>query len=144
MRKIVLILLVLLTCAFAGCASLGFDNEFSKADGLVKERKYPEAIGIYEKIAKDSAGSQRGANGLLSAAKARASQDNPQRDYAGALHHFDEFIRRYPDNKKGPEAQQWRHLLRVIVELKKENERLSENIEQLKKIDIKHEERRRK
>lgn len=146
MRKSVVILLFLLVGAVSGCTGMRFlwDREFSHADRLAEEKKYPEAIGIYQKIAKDSAGSDRGADGLFLAAKVRSSYDNPQRDYALALQEFDEFLRKYPDNEKAREAQNWRALLKTVVDLKKENEKLNQSIEQLKKIDIKHEERRKR
>lgn len=146
MRKSVLILLFLFMGAVSGCASMRFvwDSEFSRAGRFMQEKKYPEAIGIYQKIAKDSSGSARGADGLFLAARARSSYDNPHRDYALALQEFDEFLRRYPDSKKVREAQNWRALLKTVVDLKKENEKLNQSIEQLKKIDIKHEERRKR
>ncbi len=138
--------LLLAACSLSACAGFGFlpDNEFSKADRFIQEKKYPEAIALYEKIAKDSSGSNRAADALFSSAKARASYDNPHKDYGASLQQFDEYIRRYPNNKRAPEAQQWRYLIKTIIDVKKENERLNQNIEQLKKIDIKHEERRRK
>ncbi len=74
---------------------------------------------------------------------------NPQRNYAQAIEELDEFLRLYPDNVRVPDAQNLRFLLKVVIDLKKENEHLSKSIgqlnksiEQLKKLDIRHEERR--
>lgn len=140
------IAVLLAAWSVSACAGFRFlpDNEFSKADRFIQEKKYPEAIGIYEKIAKDSSGSNRAADALFSSAKARASYDNSHKDYALALQDLDEFLRKYPNHEKAREAHNWRHLIKTIIDVKKENERLNQNIEQLKNIDIKHEERRRK
>lgn len=132
-------------CLVAGCASLGLQNaRFSKADQLVREKKYNDAVAIYETIAKQDSGTKRGANALLAAAKTRALYDNPHKDYVPAIQLFEDFLRKYPDHEQAREAHQWRYFLKALMELKKENDRLNQNIEQLKKIDIKHEERRRK
>lgn len=140
-----LLIPLLLAGCLSGCASLGLtSSEFSKADRLTREKKYNDAMLIYETIAKEDAGTKRGAHALLAAAKTRAFYDNPHKDYAVALQLFDEFLRKYPDHEQIREAQNWRSFLKTLLDLKKENERLTQNIEQLKKIDIKHEERRRK
>ncbi len=146
MKKLFL-LLVVIASMLAGCAgtgSVGFHSELDKADDFASQKRYGEALTIYSRIAKESAGTDRGAKALFSAATARISFDNPHRDYTLALQDFEEFLHRYPRNEKAHEAQNWKSALRVMIELKKENEGLTQNIEQLKKIDIRHEERRRK
>ncbi len=145
MRK--LFLLLAAASLLAGCAGtgvFGFGSDLDRADRLAGEKRYGEALALYMKVAKESAGSNRGAEALFSAATARVFFDNPHRDYALALQQFEEFLQRYPRSEKTREARNWRAILKVIVELKKENEQLTQNIEQLKKIDIRHEERRRK
>ncbi len=144
MRKY-LLLAVLLTCCLTGCARLlgTWDAEFRSADRLVAEKQYNKAIETYDRIAKESPGSERGAGALFAAAFTGAFYDNPHKDYSLALEKFDDFLRQYPDNKRATDAQNWRQLLKVVVELKKENEHLTTSIEQLKKIDIRHEERRK-
>ena len=72
-----------------------------------------------------------------------AYHDNPQRDYAQAIRSFAEFIKRYPDNRRADEARTWISVLRTVLELKKQNEHLKENIEELKQLDIRHEDRRK-
>ncbi len=142
-----LVLLLTLASVLGGCAGMrgfGFNSELDKADRLAGEKRYGDALTIYTRIAKESAGSDRGATALFSAASTRTFFDNPHKDYALALQDFEEFLHRYPRNERAREARNWRSVLRVMIELKTENERLTQNIEQLKKIDIRHEERRRK
>jgi hypothetical protein len=60
-----------------------------------------------------------------------------------ALQGFDEFLRVYPDNERAHDARNWRSVLKMVQELKKENEHLTKSIEELKRIDIRHEEQRK-
>jgi outer membrane protein assembly factor BamD (BamD/ComL family) len=120
------------------------DAEFDSADGFIKEKRYNEAIAAYNKIAQESMGSERGARALYNSAFAHAFYDNPHKDYVLALQGFEEFLREYPDNERASDAQNWRSTLKMVQELKKENEHLTKSIEELKQIDIRHEERRSK
>lgn len=139
-------LVLLLTCCLSACARFKADHDvdFENADRFFMEKKYSEAIAAYDKIAKDSPRSERGAQALYDAAFTHAFYDNPHKDYAVALQAFDEFLREYPNSEKASDAQNWRSILKMVQELKKENEHLTKSIEQLKNIDIRHEERRRK
>ncbi len=139
-----MVLALLLLPGCAGITGFGYDADFSRAERFVKEKRHNEAAAVYAKIAKEASGSRRGAEALFAAATTRVSFDNSQKDYLLALQEFDEFIEHYPDHEKTREARHWRSCIKTIVELRKENERLNQNIEQLKKIDIRHEERRRK
>jgi outer membrane protein assembly factor BamD (BamD/ComL family) len=146
--------LLLASISLSGCARIigQQDTEFYRADSFLKEKKYSEAITAYRSIAKgESAKTERAANAQFALASALAYYDNPERDYTLALQEFDEFLKLYPDDEKAHEARQWRSLLKLIIELKKENDLLNKNIEhlnksieQLKQLDIRHEERRRK
>ena len=131
-RLIVILLLVFIN--LAGCARIigRQDTELYRAESLLSEKNYPEAIAAYREIAKETASPARAANAQFSLASALAYYDNPQKDYALALQEFDQFLKLYPDAEKAQEAQQWRSLLRMIVELEKENENLNKNIEQYK------------
>ncbi len=149
MKKL-LVLLLLAACVLWGCARLrgegeqavAVDVEFRDADGLFKEKHYSEAIAVYAKIARESAGSQRGANALFASASTHVFYNNPQKEYSLALQEFDEFLRAYPNDEKAEEARNWRYFIKTLLELRKENEHLNKNIEELKRIDIRHEERR--
>ena len=138
-------LVLLLTCCFSACAMYKADHDvdLENADKFFREQKYSEAIAAYDKIAKDSPRSERGARALYGAALTHAYYDNSHTDYVLALQRFDEFVRAYPNNERATDAQNWRSILKMMLELKKENEHLTKSIEQLKRIDIRHEERRR-
>ena len=60
------------------------------------------------------------------------------------LVHFRNSSNAILDNRRADEARTWISVLRTVQELKKQNEHLNESIEELKQLDIRHEERRRK
>lgn len=143
-RFIVLISVILL----AGCATGRFltepEKQFQEAAVSVKEKRFKEAAAAYRKIAAEAPpGSALAADALFELALVHANHDNPQRDYVQAIQTFEQCVRRYPDSKKMAEAQIWISVLKTVQELKKENEKLHESIEQLKRLDIRHEERRK-
>ena len=135
MTRLMVILLLASIC-MAGCARIigGQDTEMYRAESLLKERDYPEAIEAYRQIAKETADPERAAHAQFALASALAYYDNPLNDYAAAFQEFDQFLKLYPDDEKANEARQWRSLLRVIVELERENENLNKKIEQYKQI----------
>lgn len=139
-----LVLALVLVFSSSGCGVRSLQNGYFLTDPekLVKERKYQEALAVYDRTAKESAGTDRGASALFSAAELRVWSDNPGRDYTASLQKFEEYLKLYPDHRKVREALNWRHMIRTVLELRKENEQLTKNIEQLKRVDIRHEERR--
>jgi outer membrane protein assembly factor BamD (BamD/ComL family) len=141
---ILIIVIVLSGCATTPPAAPGPEADYQGAAFFAKEKKYPAAIAAYRKIADESPHSPLAADSLFEAAHLQAFYDNPQKDYAQALAGFDEFLRRFPNHVKAREAKNWRVILKTIVDTKKENERLRQSIEELNKLDIRHEERRRK
>jgi len=145
-RTIVVILLALL----AGCVQppqprvlSGPETELQKAISLENEKKYPDAIAAYRKIIANAPQSPVAADALFSIAYLHAFYDNPQRDYAQALADFEKFEKLYPNHEKAREARNWEAVLKLILDTKKENVRLRKSIEQLEKVDISHEEKRR-
>ena len=143
-----LILLVVLAGGLASCAHLQpqpvQDADTRLAGSLVQEKKFKEAAELYEKVAARALGTALGAEALFSAARIRCQYDNPQKEYQHALQDLDEFLKTYPDSELAGDAQDRRSLIKTILELKKENERLSNSIEELKRVDIRHEEQRQK
>jgi len=155
-----MMVLLLASICLAGCARIigGQDAEMYRAESLLRERDYPEAIDAYRQIAKDTTDPERAAHAQFALASALAYYDNSLKDYTAAYQEFSQFLKMYPDDEKANDARQWRSLLRVIVELERENENLNKSneqykqnidhlnksIEQLKQLDIMHEERRRK
>jgi outer membrane protein assembly factor BamD (BamD/ComL family) len=145
-RKVCVLLILALLVVAPACVlqqpKVAALNE-SDAAALVQGKKYQEAIIAYRKIAADSTQSTVAGDALFEAAYLQVFYDNPQRDYSQALAGFDEFLKRFPDHARATDAYNWRLALRTILDIKKDNEHLRKNIDQLKKLDIRHEERRR-
>jgi outer membrane protein assembly factor BamD (BamD/ComL family) len=140
---------VLLLCIACVPYPLGTGGQHSdvaiqKARAAAQEKKYAEAMTAYQGIIADSPTSTVTADALFELALLHAAFDNPHKDYSQASAGFDEFLKRYPDHAKAPEARNWRAVLKALQDTKKENERLRKNIEQLKNIDIMQEEKRKK
>jgi outer membrane protein assembly factor BamD (BamD/ComL family) len=121
----------------------GPELAYENARASAKEKKYTKAIAAYRKIAADSPQSPLAAEALFEIAYLQAFYDNPQKDYELALTGFDEFLKRFPHHEKAPDAKNWRVLLKTILDMKKENEQLHESIEELNKLDVRHEEQRK-
>jgi outer membrane protein assembly factor BamD (BamD/ComL family) len=147
MRNILALLAVIL---LSGCATspqlpvaTGPEVDYQNAAVFAKEKKYSDAIAAFRKIADEKPRSPFAADSLFEAAYLQAFYDNPQKDYAQALAVFEEFLKRYPKHEKSREAKNWRSVLKTIIDVKTENERLNKSIEELNKLDIRHEEMRR-
>ena len=154
MRNVVILLIVF---ALAGCVPPGGlqrpqpepkpepfspGTAFHDASVSVTQKKYAKAAAAFQKIITQAPGSALAAGALYEIALIHALQDNPQKDYARATHTFQEFLKRYPDNDRAIEARNWIAVIRIVQELKMENDRLNTSIEELKQLDIRHEERR--
>jgi outer membrane protein assembly factor BamD (BamD/ComL family) len=143
-NALVLIAVILLS----GCATMpvaiGPTSDYQNAAALAEKDKYPEAIAAYLKLADDTPHAPMAADSLFEASYLQAFYGNPQKDYAQALAGFEEFLKRFPKHAKAREAKNWRMVLKTIMDAKKENERLRKSIEELNKLDIRHEERRSK
>jgi outer membrane protein assembly factor BamD (BamD/ComL family) len=140
--------LVFLTgCAMSSqpeVAETNTESAFQSAASLAKENKYPEAVAAYRKFAAETPVSPLAAEALFQAACLSAASRNPRRDYTQALAYFEEFLKLHPDHEKAVEAENWRAALTTIMNLKRDNARLNQSIERLKRLDITSEERRRK
>lgn len=144
MNKVIVLAVVIW---FFGCATTsvvtGPEKQLQDAAVSVKEKRFKEAAAACNRIMAESPDSALAADALFEVALINAYHDNPQRDYAQAIRSFAEFIKRYPDNRRADEARTWISVLRTVLELKKQNEHLKENIEELKQLDIRHEDRRK-
>ena len=150
MRVVFTIILALMMSA--GCAPVKVPGQRDqgalqteqvvKAQQLKREGNYAEAVETYQKIAQDHPGSEAAAGAMFEAALVLASSDNSKRDYALALTEFEEFLTHFPQHQRAPEARSWRQVLRTALDCKKENERLNKNIEKLRLLDLKQEEKR--
>ncbi len=145
MKKVIILLAVIW---LSGCATTsvvnGPERQFQDAAVSVKEKRYKEAVAAYKKIMADSPDSPLAADALFQLALVYAHHDNPQRDYVQATRAFAEFVKRYPDNARAEEAQTWVSVLKAYQELKKKNESLGKSIEELKRLDIRHEQKRKR
>jgi len=145
-KTVVLCSLILL----AGCTTFGQNGlpersrEIHEAEVLVKNKQFAEAATAYKKIVADSPTTTQVADAMIELALVSVYHDNPQKDYAQAIKKFEEFVNRFPGHGRAGEAQSWIDMLKTVLDLKKETEHLSKNIEELKRLDIRHEERRRK
>lgn len=139
-------LCILMLLILAGCASTPADRgsqhpQLAAAAAAAQAGRYLEAIEAYRQAAavpeKDAA-----AEALFQTAFLLAYYENPRRDYAMAQQAFDQYIRRYPAGALHRQARNWRAILKTILDQKADIERLHHTIEELKKIDISHEEKR--
>ncbi|MGO9411044.1 MAG: tetratricopeptide repeat protein [Spirochaetia bacterium] len=134
------VLLLTAAAAFAmlmGCAGApapSTNQNIQKAAAQADAGRYAEAAQTYRKEAAAPLGDSTG-EALYQLACLLAFYDNPQKDYALALRGFDEYVRRYPKGPRIRDAKNWRYLLTTVLDLR-------EKIDQLKQIDITHEEKR--
>ncbi len=120
------------------------ERDMQKAVSLEQDKKYADALTVYRQIVTDYPKSPVAADALFAIARLDAFYDNPQKDYTQALAEFEDFDKRYPEHEKAQEARNWQAILKLVLDTKKENARLRKNIDELEKVDIQHEEKRRK
>ncbi len=118
------------------------DPMIADARKLVKEHNFPQAVSIYRLFLQEHPTSSAAPEAKYGIAMAYVAADNPRRDYAAAVPELDEFLAQYPNDERAEEARSWRQAIKVILETRKENERLNKNIEKLKQLDVRQEEKR--
>ncbi|MDA8098864.1 MAG: tetratricopeptide repeat protein [Nitrospiraceae bacterium] len=121
-------------------AAMGLDA----AQRLQKESRFTDALASYRKIIQAYPGTEWASTAQYRIALIYVNAENPHRDYAQALVEFDEFLAKFPSHELASEARSWRHAIKMILDTKKENERLNRSIEKLQQLDVQQEERRRK
>jgi len=114
----------------------------AEAKKLLNEFKFPEAVSSFQKVVEEYPNSEWAANAIYGIATVFVSAQNPHKDYAQALTHFEDFLNQYPQHERAADAKNWRQAIKVILDAKKENERLLKNIEQLKELDMRQEQKR--
>ncbi len=134
-----------LLCIALGCAPLTAHRHQDQelANALFQQKKYAEAAEQYRKLLTPQSASESDAAARYSLGVLYAYHDNPHRDYNQAVEAFDDFIRRYPHHERAAEAENWRSTIKLIQEEAKEKDQLKKSIEQLKRLDIRHEEKRK-
>ncbi len=150
----VIIAMITAVAGSSGCAGIWPEAQQQQKDNiaaakktadarkLMQENKFTEAIALYRRMLQEHPNAESAPEAKYFIALAYASADNPRRDYAVALTEFDEFLAQHPSDRRVPEAKSWRQALKVLVEAKKDNERLNKNIERLKQLDVRQEEKR--
>ncbi len=135
----------------AGCQTLGVEQKtevsqpqppIGDAKRLILERKYADALATLQKALHDGQYAASAPDIKYLIATVYVAADNPQKDYVQALAEFDEFLHLYPDHERAVEAKSWRHAIKMILDAKKENERLRKSIEGLKQLDVRQEQKR--
>ncbi len=131
MNKILMIAMPLAITWLSACAVLtSSGRDLIAADNLAEQRKYTEAVTTYRKIIRNHPDSRWAADARFRLASTLTYHDNRHRNYTQALRQFELFLKSHPDHSKAKEARDWRQVLKTI--------------EQLKRLDIRHEKRRRK
>jgi outer membrane protein assembly factor BamD (BamD/ComL family) len=144
----VLALLCFFACGCAGLLTHGRDKssapaiKSAEAKKLLDEHRYPESVAAFQRIIKEYPNSDWSANAIYNIATAFVSVQNPRKDYTQALAHFEDFLYKYPQHERATDAKNWRQAIKVIIDAKKENERLLRNLEQLKQLDMRQEQKR--
>ncbi len=142
MRSPVRILVILAALGVTvNCAFLRTD--LATANAQFRQKKYDEALETYRKALARSHTAGQDATARYSIALILVSSDNPHKNYPHALEAFEEFLKLYPNHEKAPEALNWKGVLKTLVEERRECEQLKKNIEQLERLDIRHEEKRK-
>jgi outer membrane protein assembly factor BamD (BamD/ComL family) len=145
---IILVTLVLVTaCAPRSPRTLvvtGPEIDFQYAAALARGGNYDAAENAYRKIVAENPESMLAADAEFELAFLHMVPGSPHKDYNEALEQFEKFSNRHPNHRKTMEAKSLQALLKQAIDTGKENDRLKKSIEQLKKVDIRHEERRRK
>lgn len=118
------------------------EDRMLAAEVSLKDKKYAEALESYRSVFTEATASESAAEAKFGMAYTLIFYDNPQKNFSLAFQEFDEFLKLYPGHSRSAEAQTWRNLLKQLLDARRENERFKKNIEQLKKIDIRHEEQR--
>jgi outer membrane protein assembly factor BamD (BamD/ComL family) len=152
MNKFYLMGVCALSLAIGGCSLILGPNwgaqgsaetyRIKNAFSLAQEGKFTESIEAYRKIIQDNPNSAESAFAQYGMAMVYITADNQQKDYPQALAKLDEFITQYPDNMMIQDARNWRYTIKALLDVKRDNDRLNKNIERLKQLDMRQEEKR--
>jgi len=137
MKQFFAVLSLLFLFTIISCAAITGTQEISAADSLLRKKQYSKAAMSYREMLQQHPDSLYARDARYGLAMTLISFDNPQKDYYQALHEFEVFYKMYPNDRRLPEVENWIAALRALHDL-------SSNIEQLKRLDIRHEERRRR
>ncbi len=137
MKPRLCIILFIFLLLLSSCAVLSGTRDITSADNYFRKKQYANAAAVYREMIQQNPNSPYAADARYRLAMTLVAADNPQKDYMQAFQEFEVFAKRYPNDRRNMEAQNW---IAVLKALHDQNKR----IEQLKRLDIRHEERRRK
>jgi len=131
MKKILMIAMPFAITWLSACAVLtSSGRDLIAANSQAQQGNYTEAVATYREIIQQHPDSRWAADARFRLASTLTYHDNRHRNYSQALRQFELFLKLHPDHSKAKEARDWRQVLKTI--------------EQLKRLDIRHEKRRRR
>ncbi len=113
------------------------------AESLAKTGKYADAMNAYKQVSTTHPNSPAAIDAQYASVMLYLAADNPRKDYPQALARLEEFISQHPQHKSAQDARNWRQAIKTLLDYQRENERLSKQIERLKQLDMRQEEKRR-
>jgi len=82
------------------------EKRLEEARALTRQRKYPEAVAIFEDLAGDSKVKDEFREGaLFSLGEAQGAVFNPNKNYEAAILTLERFLSLYPDSERADEAR---------------------------------------
>jgi outer membrane protein assembly factor BamD (BamD/ComL family) len=120
----------------SSCAVLTGTRNIASADNYFRKKEYTNAASAYRKMLQETPDSPYALDARYGLAMTLVAADNPQKDYAQALHEFEAFQKLYPEDWRATEVLNWIAVLKTLSDRNR-------SIEQLKRLDIRHEERRK-
>ena len=131
MKSSVTVVLFIVLASLSACAVVTKPGrDLSAAENLVRDGNYTRAAALYRTVIREHPGSRWETDARFGPASLLVSYDNPKRNYSRALRQFDLFLKLSPQDPRADEARNWRQVLKTI--------------DQLKRLDIRHEKRRRR
>jgi outer membrane protein assembly factor BamD (BamD/ComL family) len=133
-----LVAVILLSCVLlSSCFVLTGTKNIAIADNYFKKKEYASAAAAYRKMLQETPDSPYASDARYGLAMTLVAADNPQKEYTQALHEFEAFHKLYPEDRRTAEVLNWIAVLKTLGDRNR-------SIEELKQLDIRHEERRRK
>lgn len=136
--------LILMGCAaFKEASSKVGIGPLARGQTLFSRGKYQEAIQAYRRIVHDDPSSSLAAEAQFRIGYTLAYFQNPQLDYGEAVKEFQQVLNQFPESEWADEAKNWIAALSQLLDQRDENQRLQQDLQQLMKLDIESEKRRK-
>lgn len=104
---------------------------------------YKGALNADEKVTRLFPAKSPGDRALFHMGLIWVHADNPGRNYKKALECFQGVVRNYPDSELRAEAEAWAGTIQNLIRCKKQRHTLQQQLDTLKEIDIRTEEKKR-